>query len=256
MRSNSTWPLSALSPIVWASSAWRIPYVLLTVAGVVVSVLVSGTAYAIVVASVTGKFDPASPINLLPLQLAVYVPWALLLLWALPRLAHASYAELGFRKPTAGELLLALGGAVVMWIVVSGVGSLIVALSHRPANEAAITLLRDLRTPAQKWLFAAIGIAIGPLVEELTFRVFLFNAFTRYTTTAGAALGSGALFGLAHVQGNDVASQLLTISIPLALGGMVLAYVYARTRCFWANVTTHALFNAVSIVAVLVFHAK
>jgi hypothetical protein len=32
--------------------------------------------------------------------------------------------------------------------------------------------------------------------------------------------------------------------------------VYAKTRCFWANVITHALFNAVGVVGVMVFHVS
>ena len=257
MRSNSTSPLSAPSRIAWAPNAWPAGYVVLTVIGLLVVIVVSTTLYAIV-ARALGHFDPKSPDTLLQLQIAVYVPWALFLLVVLPRLARAPLAELGFRKPTAIDLGVGVVGAVVMWIAVSGIGSAIVALSHQKADEAAIVVLHGLKTPFQKALFAAIGIVLGPMVEELTFRVFLFNAFTRYASVLGAALASGALFGLAHVQGeaNQLAGQLLTISIPLALGGMVLAYVYARTRSYWSNVTAHGLFNAVSIVAVLGFHAK
>ena len=39
--------------------------------------------------------------------------------------------------------------------------------------------------------------------------------------------------------------------IPLALGGMVLCAVYYRTRNAWMSMLSHALFNTLSIVALL-----
>ncbi len=91
------------------------------------------------------------------------------------------------------------------------------------------------------------------MIEELTFRVFIYNALTRYISVPAAIVVSGVLFGMVHA---GSPAQLLTVAIPLAIGGMVLAYVYARTRSYWASVTTHALFNSISVVAIFVFHAK
>jgi membrane protease YdiL (CAAX protease family) len=55
---------------------------------------------------------------------------------------------------------------------------------------------------------------------------------------------SGVLFGIAH---GDIYAAL-----PLALGGIVLCAVYYRTRNAFAPMISHALFNGLSIVALLV----
>jgi membrane protease YdiL (CAAX protease family) len=140
-----------------------------------------------------------------------------------------------------------------MWLIVDSCGALIATLTHLHDTEAAVALLQHMTTPLQKLLFAAIAVVLAPMVEELGFRVFLFNAFTRYVDVWPAAVLSGLLFGLVHALGS--ASQILTVGIPLALGGVVLAYVYASNRCYWSNVITHATFNAISVVAVFFFKA-
>ncbi len=83
--------------------------------------------------------------------------------------------------------------------------------------------------------------------------MFVFGALTRYFPIWLSALLSGLLFGVAHYGGKG---QFITVSIPLALGGVVLAYVYATSRCYWSNVITHATFNTINVVALVFFHAN
>jgi membrane protease YdiL (CAAX protease family) len=123
-----------------------------------------------------------------------------------------------------------------------------------------VKVLREVHSPAQIIAFASVAVVFAPIVEEFVFRVFLFNAIARYSTPTIGAIGSGIIFGLIHVAGatntSGIFNTILTLALPLAFGGFVLAAVYARTGCYWANVLTHGLFNAVSVIAVLVFHVS
>jgi len=233
--------------------------VLLVALGTAACMILPALAY-IVVAFSLGHFDPGKPNDqLLIAQAVTYVPWAAFLLVVLPRLSRTSLRALGFRWPVSRDVGIALGGALAMWLVVTLVGGTIVTLTHRHTTEAAVALLQQLRTPAEKALYVTIAVALAPMLEELTFRVFIFNALTRYVSVPAAALGSAIVFGLVHAQAKtkeELIGQLLTVSIPLILGGIVLAYVYTTTRCYWANVITHGTFNAVTIVAVMFLHAK
>ena len=148
-----------------------------------------------------------------------------------------------------------VGVAGLMWIVVTGSSAAVETLSHHRDTEAAIALLKGIKTPYEKFLFVSVAVVFAPLVEELAFRVFAFNAILRWTNVPVAAVCSGILFGLVHALG-AAPSQLLTVSLPLALGGIVLAGIYAATRCYWASVLTHALFNSVTVVAYFIFGVK
>ena len=243
----------------WAHDAWKVGLVLLAALGTLFCMFGVPTLY-VIVAYMAGFVDLRHPTGqVLVAQLVGYVPQALFLLAVLPPLAHASLAELGFRTPGPRDIAIALVGVAAMSVVVTVVGSAVVALTHKHDTEAAIELLGQLRTPWQKTAYIAIAIAFAPMIEELTFRVFVFNAFTRYLTIPAAAVASGLAFGLIHAQfktSDQLIAQLLSVSLPLACGGIVLAYVYATTRCYWASVITHASFNAITVIAVVFFHAK
>jgi membrane protease YdiL (CAAX protease family) len=258
VRNNSTWAPSALLPIPWPAKAWSVPLSVLGAIGAVFFAIVPGVAYVIVAAAL-GAVDPhhpnASAAQILIAQVITYVPLGTYLAIVLPRISRVSLAELGVRAPTIAELAIGLAGTVAMWLVVSGVGSAIETLTRHHDTETAVALMQHLHTRGEKLLFFAVACILAPMIEELTFRVFLYNALTRYVNVPVAIVASGFVFGLVHAIG-AAPSQLLTVAIPLACGGMILAYVYARTRCYWANVTTHGCFNAITVIAVFVFHAK
>lgn len=256
MRNNSTWALSALSPIAWAREAWNLPLTLLATLGAVAVAFIAQVAY-LIAAVATGSIDmhhPAlSPDQSLIAQIVIYVPLGAYLLLVIPALARTSLRELGFHAPSGRDLGVAVTGAVVMTISVNVAGSALGALTHRHDTETAVALMEQMKTPVERIAFFTVACVLAPMLEELAFRIFVFNAMTRYVPVAIAALASGVLFGLVH---STSLAQIVTVSIPLAIGGIVLAYVYATTRCYWANVTTHALFNGVAVVALFVFHAK
>ncbi len=255
MRNNSTWARLPLSPTAWPPEAWKIPLTLLAAFGAVAVFFVSAVIF-VAIAAAAKLIDPHHPVIsadlALILQVASYLPLAAYVAAVLPPLSQVSLSTLGLRRPSGRDVAIALAGIVVMFLVVDIAGAIASELTHRHDTEAAVALLQQLHSPVEKLTFVLVALVLAPMVEELTFRVFIFNAFTRYTPVWFAALASGLLFGLVHMQSRD---QFFTISLPLAVGGVVLAYVYATTRCYWANVLTHAGFNAIGLAGVLVFHA-
>lgn len=189
----------------------------------------------------------------LGLALVSDAPVILFLVPVLPWLARGGLADVGIRRPTAGEIRVGLIGAVVMWAVVEPAALLMQLITHHPPTEAAISLLRGVKGPLETFEFALVGAVVAPIAEELAFRAFLFRAIERYSSFWVAALLSGLCFGVVHVSAFTLA-DLLGLGVPLALGGVVLAVLYARTRCLWTNIIAHASFNSVSLVAVFVFH--
>ncbi|MFY9780341.1 MAG: type II CAAX endopeptidase family protein [Candidatus Baltobacteraceae bacterium] len=254
MRNNSTWGLSRLSPTNWPPDAWNPPVTALAACGALFLAYAPGIVYlgaGIRRGAYTAGHVP--PMQFLIAQAVCYVPLALYLLLAIPALARVPLAKLGFRAPARREILGGLGGAAVMWLIVAVSSALLAGLTHRHDTEPAVALLQQMKTPLQKVVFAAVAVVLAPMVEELGFRVFIFNAFTRYVDMWPAALLSGLAFGLVHALGNP--GQIPTVAIPLGLGGVVLAYVYAANRCYWSSVITHGTFNAVSVIAIFFFHA-
>jgi membrane protease YdiL (CAAX protease family) len=248
---TSTSARSPLSPTLWPAEAFRW-WLSLAVLGLVLASQIIPTALFIAVLfmlHLTTLQDLKSlswPIILG--QIAAYAASLAILAAMLPVLARRPLSALGLRLPRGRDLAWGLGGAAAMVIGATATGALQDAVFHLKPDEVQVHWLREARgTLIGGFIFlACVG---APFFEELTFRGFLFNAFLRYTPVWAAALASAVLFGFAHWQPGNAGAIA-----PLAAGGLVLATVYYRSGSLTASMIAHAIFNAFTVVLVLVFH--
>lgn len=91
------------------------------------------------------------------------------------------------------------------------------------------------------WIVASVVI-VGPLAEELLYRVVLQGWMQSQVEPWQAVLFSALIFCLAH-RPSDM--------LPLAPLAITLGYIYYRRRSYLAVVTAHALFNATNIALAL-----
>lgn len=92
-------------------------------------------------------------------------------------------------------------------------------------------------------LFAAIA---GPVIEELFFRGFMYNAVKKRIGVFWAALITAAFFAMLHAHAVGF--------FPILAIGLLLAYLYEKTGTLVASITVHVMHN-LSMVA-LVFLVK
>jgi uncharacterized protein len=188
----------------------------------------------------------AAQINLvLGVQFVIDALLVALVLGTLPRLSRFSLRELGFRVPNPSTVGLALAGAVAMVVLANGSAALIDYFAKNPHPQDIVALFKHLHDPTRIAIFALFAVIFAPFSEETMFRILFFNLGLRYGGFWGGAVVSSLLFGIAH-------GDLYAV-FPLALGGLVLCAVYYRTRNAYASMITHALFNGVSIAALLLF---
>ena len=88
-------------------------------------------------------------------------------------------------------------------------------------------------------LMVASAVIMAPLGEELMYRVILQGTLQRYLSPAAAILISSLLFSAVH--GFPDALGLF----PLAL---ILGFLYWRTGSYLSIITTHAVFNGVTLI--------
>ena len=165
----------------------------------------------------------------------------------------SSFAELGFCK-TPGK---ALGLAVVLWFAVRAVIFLYslaatgIASLYGAKPPAELTnQVSDLFGPGIKGFLLAVIVAviIGPLVEEIFFRGFIYPAFKRRLGVWPAIITSSVIFGVFHVNP--------WLMFPTALMGVAMAWLYERNGSLAAPVFFHGLNNLVSVVIVYTLVGK
>lgn len=245
MENSSLSPTSPGSQTTFAPDGFRPGSSVLALLGMLV--LVALVAIVAIVAYVVAHHGDVRSLTRQTVPFAVTIQAVIDLLvvaylaLVLPPLAGTSLAGLGFRVPRASDVGIALAGALVMVLVVNGMGTIIDALFHAKHQQEAIKLFLSVRDPLVKAAFAALAVIVAPIAEEFAFRVFIFNAVRRYGGFWIGAIVSGICFGLAHTD--------LYAFIPLIFGGMILCGVYARTKNAWMSMITHGVFNGVSVVA-------
>ena len=91
------------------------------------------------------------------------------------------------------------------------------------------------------WFLVAV---CAPVFEETLFRGFFLTSLTRYVPTWQAIGFSGVLFAIAHLNLGDL--------LPLSLLGMILGFVYWRSRNLLSSILLHSLWNSGSFVSLLI----
>jgi hypothetical protein len=84
----------------------------------------------------------------------------------------------------------------------------------------------------------------APFFEEMMFRGFLLPSLTRYFPVGGAILISGLIFAFAHLNLSEV--------LPLLVLGMVLGFVYSRSRNLLSSMLLHSLWNSGTLLSLFV----
>ncbi len=92
-------------------------------------------------------------------------------------------------------------------------------------------------------LVALLSLVLAPIIEETFFRGFLFGGLRGRWGVFFAALASGLLFALAHIDP--------LLYVPFTLVGMVFAWGYVYSGSIFSSMIAHLLFNAVSFSVAL-----
>jgi membrane protease YdiL (CAAX protease family) len=94
-----------------------------------------------------------------------------------------------------------------------------------------------------KILVIFMAVVIAPLAEETLFRGFVYGVLKRYTDAPFAALSSSLMFAIIHMHVGSL--------LPLWVLAVLFCLAYEITGCLLVPMLLHAIFNAVSIIAML-----
>lgn len=195
----------------------------------ILGTLTAGPIAVLYVYFTTGSLDPEAARRLMmaPALLLgmVYMTWYL---WKKNYLADD------------GRMYSLTTPSCLTWSVVAGVTSIFLT------NEAVsrLTFLPDLMkqtfdTLQSGWLGILCVAVLGPVLEELLFRGAITKVLLQKYAPAKAILLSGLVFGVFHINPAQVAGAFLT--------GLLLAWLYWRTRSLVACILIHILNNSLSV---------
>ncbi|MEW6661057.1 MAG: CPBP family intramembrane glutamic endopeptidase [Bacillota bacterium] len=139
---------------------------------------------------------------------------------------------------------LGINWGIGIFIGVVFTGMLVQLLLPFPPKPQAFTdVLLAARLPVELGAGILIGVVLAPLAEELLFRGMLFPAMREKMGLATAIILNGAVFAGVHMD--------LFRFIPLAVGGMLLAWLFNRSRNLYVAIAAHSTWNALMLAVLL-----
>ena len=141
-----------------------------------------------------------------------------------------SFATIGFRRPRAFDIVLAVIAGILMVAGIVALYQVVFPLLHLKMNVAQMTYL--LRTP---FWYRFILVTRAAVAEELLFRGYPIERLAELTgSLVLAAIISVAAFTYAHLASWGWAQLIVA-----AYGGVVLTILFLWRRNLWANMLAH-----------------
>ena len=91
--------------------------------------------------------------------------------------------------------------------------------------------------------FAIIAVLVAPIAEETFFRGFMFQGIKKRIGFPWAAIISAALFAIAHMSAESL--------VPIFLLGLMLAWLYHKTKSVWPCIIVHAAYNSIGVISMI-----
>ncbi|MBW4519363.1 MAG: CPBP family intramembrane metalloprotease [Scytolyngbya sp. HA4215-MV1] len=149
-----------------------------------------------------------------------------------------------FRLDREG-LFWGVAGYCVAWPVVLGVSQVNQLIwQGQGGSNPILPIALEGKDPTAIAIFFITASLAAPIFEEILFRGFLLPSLTRYLPVWGAIAASGLLFAVAHLSLSEI--------LPLTALGMVLGYVYVRSRNLLACMLLHSLWNGGTLLSLFI----
>ena len=187
--------------------------------------------------------SPPAVFALLALQSAV--PMTILYLLVIRR-RGLSWRAIGLRRAGPSWYAIAVTLAFLSLPVVMAVNAGVQSLFGEPLRNPQLEML----APAEfSWVALALMLAMAgvvvPIVEEIVFRGLVFGWLRTRFGMGLATIASALVFAFAH--------GIPAIAPALAVQGVALAWLYARSDSLWPAVVMHGTFNA--LMSILLYAA-
>ncbi|NES86861.1 MAG: CPBP family intramembrane metalloprotease [Moorea sp. SIO2B7] len=111
------------------------------------------------------------------------------------------------------------------------------------SNPLLFLALQAQDTVALAIFFFTASVA-APIFEEIIFRGFLLPSLTRYIPVWGSIIVSSLIFAIAHLSVSEV--------LPLTTLGIILAFVYTRSRNLLSSILLHSLWNSGTLLSLFI----
>jgi len=148
----------------------------------------------------------------------------------------AGWSDLGVKATNLKNLLqYGLLGGIILIVTVVLLGLVLKQFAPDVPPQDFEQILRSVHDLKTFLPLLVAGAVLAPFSEELYYRGMIYPVFRRHLGPVWGAILAGLLFGLVHFD--------LWRTIPLAIGGAGLCYIYEKTQSIWVSTLAHGVWN-------------
>ena len=196
--------------------------------------------------SVAGQFT----YSLLTSVITVLVLW---LFWRKFQWAQVKRALGLARRVHWHDLFIAVAGVVVyfgIYLIILTVVGVFVPVDTEKEQAIGFQTAQGFLPLLLTFISLAV---LPPIVEELTFRGYLFAGFKKWLGVIGATILTSVMFALPHLLTGKDGLLWVAVIDTFALS-LVLCYLREKTGALYAPIFVHAFKNAIAFIAIFVLH--
>jgi len=156
------------------------------------------------------------------------------------KIIRTPLSDIGLINFSFKNFLYGLGGGVFLFFCVGLLGDFIIERLGTPEPQSFTLVVLGADSLWQFIVLLILGGVIIPLKEEIIFRGLVFPPLRKAYGQFGGIVLTALFFGVMHFD--------LIRFIPLFFGGLVLTWLYARTRTLWPSIIAHGVWNALMTV--------
>jgi membrane protease YdiL (CAAX protease family) len=93
-------------------------------------------------------------------------------------------------------------------------------------------------------LFAITAVIVAPVAEETFFRGFMLQGIGKRLGYTWGTVISSALFALAHISPTNL--------VPIFILGLMLSWIYYKTKSIWPCIIVHAAYNSIALIFMII----
>jgi len=128
-----------------------------------------------------------------------------------------------------------LAAVPALVIALIAIAAIINITKYMPENQPIVELFMKEENAAFLMYSSLFAAFVGPFIEELFFRGFMYAALRKYAGVFGAMVVTSAVFAALHTH--------VVGFVPIMILGMALAYLYEKTGTLVAPITVHMIHN-------------
>ncbi|MDD3365565.1 MAG: type II CAAX endopeptidase family protein [Syntrophomonas sp.] len=160
-------------------------------------------------------------------------------------LPRGQWKDLGINKARPGSYSrYGIIGGILLIMMVLVIGYVLKYLQPDLQPQYYEEMLRSVTRIPDFIVILVVGAILAPLSEELFYRGMIYPVFRKYLGPMWGAILAGLVFGLAHWD--------LWRTIPLALGGMGLCYIYEKSGSILVSAVAHGVWNGVMSILIYI----